>query len=98
MNTFFIQPIEDIIEAYMAPDYKQMYEHMLRDFNWVGKTYAKTLCANTLINNNIFDEELDSIFPKIYNEEYDRVIGELKWRHGDNGFDSLESRFWQWAK
>ena len=97
MDTIFIPPIVNIIEDYMAPDYKQMYDHVLRDFNWAGVTYAKMLAYNTLINNDD-DSDLDHIFPKVYNEEYDTVIGELKLNRGVNPHDVPESRFWMWAK
>jgi hypothetical protein len=41
IDTCFIQPIGDIIRKYMLPDYKLMFDAVVRDLNWVAGHEAK---------------------------------------------------------
>ena len=99
MNQIFIPPIVQIIEDYMAPDYRCIFDSVIKDLNWIVSDYAGAVQQCLLLNNDTYIEELYTdkewiaMFPLCYNEEYDNVMKELsekfKIKH-----EECHSRFW----
>lgn len=87
LKVHFIPPIVNIVEEYMYPNYRIIYDSVIRDINWVISDYVGDLHENILNNNDIdsediyTEEEWFSMFPHGYYNKYSKVLRELSEVH-----------------
>ena len=70
--TMFIPPIADIIRGFLLPDYRGMFDAVMRDLNWVAghETILKLLDVGVAF----VDLSMIRVCPF---DEYDRVLGQI---------------------
>jgi len=86
--------MRDIIIAYRMPDYRPVYNAVVREIKWVGADMSEGKYNALLDALEIDDEdgEMLEYLPKSYTDEYASVLRQI------NPKVSTNKRFYVWAK
>jgi hypothetical protein len=86
--------MRDEILSYLAPDYRPIYNSVVRDLNWFGPHFSQSKIGYLLISLGMDSEseEFYEYLPKSYFEDYRWVLDEI-----NPEIDSM-SRFYDWGR
>jgi len=87
--------MREVILDYLVPDYRPLYNAVVREIKWVGADMAEgavSALMDALDNDDDDDDEIYEFLPKSYTDDYASVLRQI------NPKVSTNKRFYVWAK